>query len=49
MLCMILVILLVDKIKKLLKRRGIPNYVTLIDIITVTLVATFYNFYFYLS
>jgi hypothetical protein len=49
MIAMVLTILLVDKIKNILKRSGIPRYVTIMDIITVTFVATFYNFYFYVS
>lgn len=49
LIIMIGLILLIDKIKQWLKEDGIPSKVSLLDIIIVCLVASFYNFYMYLT
>jgi hypothetical protein len=46
---LVLMILLMDKVKATLKYETIPKFVTLSDVVLVTLVANLYNFYFYLA
>lgn len=46
---LVVMIIIIDKVKKYLKYDSIPNHVRFVDILVVVLVANLYNFYFYVA